>query len=112
MTKEVGSTAVCEYCGKEYVVRNCRQRYCCRKCSDAAYSAGMVEKRYSKYEPMTDETMSRKAAKAIKQAGKPWKPVEQKLKCGENYRDIQIKEMLARQAMEIEERRRRREGAG
>lgn len=112
MTKEVGSTAVCELCGKEFIVRNCRQRYCCRKCSDAAYSAGLVQKRYSKHEPLSDETMSKKAKKVIRQAGKPWKPVERELKSGETYRDIQIREMLEKQAREIEERRRRREGAG
>ena len=38
--KPMKFTKICEHCGKEYKTNNSRQKYCCRKCSEAVRKTG------------------------------------------------------------------------
>ena len=38
--KPMKYTKICEHCGKEYKTNNSRQKYCCRKCSEAVRKTG------------------------------------------------------------------------
>lgn len=107
---EIGSILKCAFCGKEFTVKASTQRYCCGRCADAAYSAGIVQKRHSIHDDLTEETMAKRARREIKKAKKIWRPVEKELEHGANYRDIQLEETLELQRREMEARRNEKEG--
>ena len=107
---EIGAVKACAYCGREFIVKASTQMYCCGKCADAAYSAGMVHRRHGNYDDYTEGTMARRARRDIKKAKKVWKPVEKELKHGAAYRDIQLAETLELQRWEMEARRNEKEG--
>lgn len=107
---EIGEVRACRLCGKEYTVRASTQVYCCRKCANDAYNAGIVQKRHGKHDDLTEETMAKRARREIKKAKKVWRPVEKELKHGAAYRDIQLEETLRIQKQEMEARRNEKEG--